>query len=115
MIREDYPAIETALADPAERAEFAAADVIIGHDRARPGHLGTLFGGRRCFEHIVKGRIPLALTTKHYGYDSRTSSMEFFVAACNELRGGNDYRSGAEDREWMDFMRGAWQGREWSS
>ena len=112
MTPEGFPAIEVALADPVERAAFAAADVVIGHDRTRPGHLGTFFGGRRCFEHIVKVRIPLALTTKHYSYDSRTSSLEFFVAACNELRGGNDYRSGAEDDEWMAFMHCAWQGRD---
>jgi hypothetical protein len=33
-MEEDIPRIENALIDPAERTDFASADVIIGYDRA---------------------------------------------------------------------------------
>ena len=46
-----------------------------------------------------------------FSYDARSESLEFFVAACETLRGTCDYRSDQDDREFLDFMGQAWGGK----
>lgn len=99
--------IETALADPHVRESFKDADVILGIDRGRGGH-EIVMSGRSRIEHVAKLGRAEPLRVLRLSFDSRTSSLEYFVAACNVLRGGCDYKSTKDLSEEERHFRESW-------
>lgn len=98
MYYPSVPPIERALQNPKTRERFREADVIFGVNRAR-NRATVIMHGKARLEHVTKTGRPEGLKVLRFSYDDRTSSLEYFVAACNVLRGGCDYRSTREIEE----------------
>jgi hypothetical protein len=99
--------IESALEDPRVRETFQDADVILGIDRGRAGR-EVVMSGRTQIERVAKLGRSEPLRVLRLSFDSRTRSLELFVAACSVLRGRCDYKSSKDLAEEERHFRDSW-------
>lgn len=87
----EIAALPRDLLDPEMRGQAESASIWRGFDVSHGGW--TIFFGRERLEQIIESGVASEESVFSFWYDQRTGSLEFWVAACEAVRGSCEYGS----------------------